>query len=63
MIEASVMHPNTPECASDQEYYRYKHMPLVKARLGDAYKDYTIERKLLAQMRNSIECGNVRCWG
>ena len=30
----------------DHEYYRDKHMPLVKARLGDACKFYTIDKGL-----------------
>ena len=40
MIKVSVMYPNTPGARFDHEYYRDKHMPLVKARLGDACKYY-----------------------
>jgi uncharacterized protein (TIGR02118 family) len=33
MIKVSVMYPNTPDARFDHEYYREKHMPLVKARM------------------------------
>ena len=33
MIKVSVMYPNTPGARFDHEYYRDKHMPLVKARM------------------------------
>jgi hypothetical protein len=38
MIKVSVMYPNTPAARFDHDYYRDKHMPLVKARMGDACK-------------------------
>ena len=28
----------------DHDYYRDKHMPLVKARMGDACKSYTVDK-------------------
>ena len=34
MIKVSVMYPNTPGTHFNHDYYRDKHMPLVKARLG-----------------------------
>ncbi len=43
MIKVSVMYPNTPGARFDHTYYRDKHMPLVKARLGDACKYYTVD--------------------
>jgi uncharacterized protein (TIGR02118 family) len=46
MIKVSVMYPNTPGARFDHEYYRDKHMPLVKARMGDACKFYTIDKGL-----------------
>ena len=46
MIKVSVMYPNTPGARFDHDYYRDKHMPLLKARLGDACKSYTIDRGL-----------------
>ena len=44
MIKVSVMYPNTPGARFDHEYYRDKHMPLVKARMGDACKFYTVDK-------------------
>ena len=46
MIKVSVMYPNTPGARFDHEYYRDKHMPLVKARMGDACKSYTVDKGL-----------------
>jgi len=46
MIKVSVMYPNTPGARFDHEYYRDKHMPLVKARMGDACRYYTVDKGL-----------------
>jgi uncharacterized protein (TIGR02118 family) len=46
MIKVSVMYPNSAGARFDHEYYRDKHMPLVKARLGDACKYYTVDKGL-----------------
>ncbi len=46
MIKVSVMYPNTPGARFDHDYYRDKHMPLVKAKLGDACKFYTVDKGL-----------------
>ncbi len=46
MIKVSVMYPNNPGARFDHDYYRDKHMPLVKARLGDACKYYTVDKGL-----------------
>ena len=46
MIKVSVMYPNTPNARFDHEYYRDKHMPLVKARMGDTCKFYTVDKGL-----------------
>src|SRR5262249_5325890 len=46
MIKVSVMYPNNPGVRFDHDYYRDKHMPLVKARMGDACKYYTIDKGL-----------------
>ena len=51
MIKVSVMYPNTPGARFDHEYYRDKHMPLVKARLGDTCKYYTVEKGSLVERR------------
>ena len=46
MIKVSVMYPNTPGVRFDHDYYRDKHMPLVKERMGAHCKFYTIDRGL-----------------
>ena len=46
MIKVSVMYPNTPGARFDHEYYRDKHMPLVKARMGESCKYYTVDKGL-----------------
>lgn len=46
MIKVSVMYANTPGARFNHEYYRDKHMPLLKARLGDACKYYTVDKGL-----------------
>src|SRR6184192_1284407 len=38
MIKVSVMYPNTPGARFNHEYYRDKHMPLVKARMGESFQ-------------------------
>lgn len=44
MIKVSVMYPNTPGAKFDHTYYRDKHMPLVKARMGDSCLYYTVDK-------------------
>src|SRR6185369_4819403 len=44
VIKVSVMYPNAPGARFDHDYYRDKHMPLVKARMGDACKYYTVDK-------------------
>jgi uncharacterized protein (TIGR02118 family) len=44
MIKVSVMYPNTRGARFNHEYYRDKHMPLVKARMGDKCKYYTVDK-------------------
>ena len=46
MIKVSVMYPNQPGARFDHAYYRDTHMPLLKARMGDACLKYTIDRGL-----------------
>ena len=46
MIKVSVMYPNTPSGRFDHSYYRDKHMPLVKARMGESCKFYTVDKGL-----------------
>jgi uncharacterized protein (TIGR02118 family) len=46
MIKVSVMYPNTPGTRFDHDYYRDKHMPLVKARMGADLQRYTVDKGL-----------------
>jgi len=46
MIKVSVMYPNKPGARFDHAYYRDRHMPLVKARLGAACLFYTVDKGL-----------------
>lgn len=46
MIKVSVMYPNTPGARFDHAYYRDKHMPLIKERMGDACLYYTVDKGL-----------------
>ncbi len=44
MIKVSVMYPNTPGARFDHEYYRDKHLPMLKERMGERCRYYTIDR-------------------
>jgi uncharacterized protein (TIGR02118 family) len=44
MIKVSVMYPNNPGSRFNHEYYRDKHMPMVKARMGDKLKSYAVDK-------------------
>jgi uncharacterized protein (TIGR02118 family) len=46
VIKVSVMYPNKSGARFNHDYYRDKHMPLVKARMGAACKYYTIDKGL-----------------
>jgi uncharacterized protein (TIGR02118 family) len=46
MIKVSVMYPNTPGARFNHEYYQDKHMPLLKSRMGDSCKYYTVDKGL-----------------
>ncbi len=46
MIKVSVMYPNTPGARFNHAYYKDTHMPLVKARMGDKCKFYTVDKGL-----------------
>lgn len=46
MIKVSVMYPHKPDARFNHEYYRDKHMPMVKDRMGDTCKYYTIDKGL-----------------
>jgi uncharacterized protein (TIGR02118 family) len=40
------LHPNTPGARFNHDYYRDKHMPLVKSLMGEACKYYTVDKGL-----------------
>ncbi len=44
MIKVSVMYPNELNARFDHDYYRDKHMPMVKEKMGDFCKYYTIDK-------------------
>ena len=44
MIKVSVMYPYAPGARFDHDYYRDRHMPMLKARLGDACLSYTVDK-------------------
>jgi len=46
MIRVSVLYANGPGVRFDHDYYRDRHMPLLKSRMGDACKHYTVDRGL-----------------
>lgn len=53
MIKVTVMYPCTEGARFDHAYYRDRHMPMVKARLGSACAYYTIERGLAGREAGS----------
>ena len=46
MIKVNVMYPYAEGARFDHAYYRDRHMPMVKARLGSACAYYTVEKGL-----------------
>ena len=44
MIKVSVMYENKPNARFDHAYYKDKHMPLVKKRMGDTCNFYTVDK-------------------
>ena len=44
MIKVSVFYPNKPGARFDHDYYKDRHMPLLKAKMGDACKRWTVDR-------------------
>lgn len=46
MIKVSVMYPHQPGYRFDHGYYKDKHMPLVKERMGKACLFYTVDKGL-----------------
>ena len=48
MIKVSVMYPSKPGVRFDHDYYRDKHLPLIKSRMGAALQYYAIDKELTA---------------
>jgi uncharacterized protein (TIGR02118 family) len=46
MIKVTVMYPYAEGARFDHTYYRDRHMPMVKAKLGGACSYYTVEKGL-----------------
>ncbi len=46
MIKVSVMYPYVAGARFDHAYYANSHMPLLKARMGDACLFYTVDKGL-----------------
>jgi uncharacterized protein (TIGR02118 family) len=46
MIKVSVMYPSSAGSRFDHDYYRERHLPLIKSRMGAALKYYTIDKGL-----------------
>ena len=46
MIKVTVMYPYAEGARFDHDYYRERHMPLAKARLGNACAYYTVDKGL-----------------
>ena len=46
-MKVSVTYPNKPGVRFDHDYYRTKHLPLIKSRMGAALKYYTIDKALM----------------
>ncbi|MGO4378188.1 EthD family reductase [Pseudoduganella sp. RAF53_2] len=44
MIKVSVMYPYAAGARFDHAYYREKHMPMLKQRLGDACLYYSVDK-------------------
>jgi uncharacterized protein (TIGR02118 family) len=54
MIKVSVMYPNNHAGRFDHDYYRYKHLPLIKSRMGAALKYYTIDKGLAGETPGAL---------
>jgi uncharacterized protein (TIGR02118 family) len=54
MIKVSVMYPNAAGARFDHAYYRDKHLPFVKNKMGDACKYYTIDKGIAGGAPGSV---------
>jgi uncharacterized protein (TIGR02118 family) len=46
MIKVSVIYPSKSGARFDHDYYRTKHLPLIKSRMGAGLKYYAIDKGL-----------------
>ena len=46
MVKVSVMYPASSGLRFDHDYYRDRHLPLIKRRMGMALKYYSIDKGL-----------------
>jgi uncharacterized protein (TIGR02118 family) len=53
MIKVSVIYPNRPDVRFDHDYYRTKHLPLIKSRMGAGLRYYAIDRGLAGGTANA----------
>ena len=53
MIKVSVMYPNTPGARFNHAYYCNTHMPLVKSRMGESCRFYTVDQGLAGGSRDT----------
>lgn len=65
MIKVSVMYPNGPDARFDEAYYCEKHMPMVKEKMGDFCKYYTVDKAMTEGVSASgvpyIAMGHLFC--
>ena len=61
MIKVNVMYPYSEGARFDHAYYRDRHMPMVKARLGSACSYYTIDKGLAGRAPGSTPAFVAMC--
>lgn len=61
MIKVSVIYPNKAGIRFDHDYYRTKHLPLIKRRMGAALKYYAIDKGLADKNGKAIGAYVAMC--
>jgi len=61
MIKLSVMYPYSEDARFDHAYYRDVHMPLLKQRMGDYCKHYTIDKGVSGALPGSAPVYIAMC--